>query len=203
MKTVAQLTAEILAREGGFVNDPDDPGGATNHGVTIGTMRALGVDINGDGRIDVTDVKILPVARAAEIYMQHYFYKPGIDKLPVPLQGVVFDMHVNAGANAIKLLQRFLTGLGFPCGVDGEVGRQTIYAAELAYKSQGAEIADLYAIARRNYYYSLADSRPASRKYARRKDGGKGGWIIRAEDFMRPDLRLTDAQHRARVENWP
>ncbi len=34
MKTVQELAEDIVAREGGFVNDPDDPGGATNHGVT-------------------------------------------------------------------------------------------------------------------------------------------------------------------------
>mgnify|MGYP000358446858 CR=1 FL=1 len=64
-------------------------------------------------------------------------------------------------------------------------------------------LADAYGIARRNYYYSLADSRPASRKYARRKDGGKGGWITRAEEFISPKFHLTEAQHRARVANWP
>ena len=33
MKTIRHLAEEIVAREGGFVDDPDDPGGATNHGV--------------------------------------------------------------------------------------------------------------------------------------------------------------------------
>ncbi|MBC7739137.1 MAG: peptidoglycan-binding protein, partial [Candidatus Saccharibacteria bacterium] len=47
MKTVTEIAQEIVAREGGYVNDPADPGGATNHGVTIGTMRALRRDING------------------------------------------------------------------------------------------------------------------------------------------------------------
>ena len=42
MKTVRELAREIVAREGGFVNDPDDPGGATKYGVTIHTMRRLG-----------------------------------------------------------------------------------------------------------------------------------------------------------------
>ena len=45
MKSVQDLAAEIVAREGGFVNDPDDPGGATNHGVTLNTLRRLGIDI--------------------------------------------------------------------------------------------------------------------------------------------------------------
>ena len=39
MKSVDEIAAEIVAREGGYVNDPDDPGGATKYGVTIGTMQ--------------------------------------------------------------------------------------------------------------------------------------------------------------------
>ena len=71
------------------------------------------------------------------------------------------------------------------------------------YKRQAGDyLVDAYGIARRNYYYALADSRPASRKYARRRDGGKGGWIARAEAFVSARFRLTDAQHRARVASW-
>ena len=43
MKSVQEIAKAILAREGGYVNDPDDPGGATNHGVTVHTMRRLGL----------------------------------------------------------------------------------------------------------------------------------------------------------------
>ena len=42
MQSVSEIAKEIVAREGGFVNDPDDPGGATKYGVTIHTMRRLG-----------------------------------------------------------------------------------------------------------------------------------------------------------------
>ena len=49
---------------------------------------------------------------------------------------------------------------------------------------------------------ALADARPASRKYARRRDGGKGGWITRAETFISSRFQLTEAQHRARVAAW-
>lgn len=202
MKTPQQLAEEIVGREGGYVNDPSDPGGATNWGVTIGTMKTLGIDLTGDGRVTAADVRALPKARAIEIYLDHYFHGPKIDRLPEALQATVFDMYVNAGANAIKLLQRLLTARGFPCAVDGQIGPQVIYAAQAAFDHAPGDLADAYAVMRRDYYYRLADSRPASRKYARRKDGGKGGWITRAEEFMRPELRLTDAQHRARVANW-
>ena len=48
-QNVRQIAEDILRREGGYVNDPGDPGGATNFGVTVHTMRRLGLDLDGDG----------------------------------------------------------------------------------------------------------------------------------------------------------
>lgn len=202
MKSVKDLATEIVAREGGFVNDPDDPGGATNHGVTLGTLRRLGLDLTGEGRIDVSDIRCLTAAQAVDIYVEHYFTRTGIAALPEVLQASVFDMHVNAGANAVKVLQRLLGDMGFACDADGQIGPQTIRAAQMAYEAAPSHLADAYGIARRNYYYALADARPASRKYARRRDGGKGGWITRAEEFIAPRYHQSEAQHRARVAAW-
>lgn len=202
MQTVEQIAAQIVAREGGYVNDPDDPGGATNHGVTLGTMRRLKLDLNGDGRVDMADVRALSASRAAAIYIQHYFREPRLDRLPAVVQASVFDMQVNAGSAAVRLLQRLIGRMGFACAEDGLVGPQTIAAARAAAAAAPQHLADAYGIARRNYYYALADARPTSRKYARRKDGGKGGWITRAEEFIAPRYRLTDAEHRERTAAW-
>lgn len=202
MLSVKQIAEEIVTREGGFVNDPDDPGGPTKHGVTLHTLRRLGLDINRDTKIDASDVRGLGRAQAVEIYVEHYHRRTGIGSLPEGLQPSVFDMYVNAGANAVKVLQRLLTQMGYPCDPDGQIGPQTIRAAQLAMDNAPEHLADAYGIARRNYYYALADARPASRKYARRKDGGKGGWITRAEAFIAKKYHLTDAQHRARTAAW-
>ncbi len=202
MKTIEELAAEIVAREGGFVDDPADPGGATKHGVTIGTMRRLGIDLTGDGKVDAEDVRRLTPKRAQAIFIEHYFQRPGIAALPEPLQASVFDMYVNAGVHAVKVLQYLLQDMGQDLEADGRIGPRTIAAAQSANAEAGDLLGDAYSIARRNYYYALADQRPASRKYARRKDGGKGGWITRAEDFMKPRFRLTEAQHRERTKAW-
>jgi lysozyme family protein len=202
MSSVKELAEEIVAREGGFVNDPADPGGATNFGVTIHTLRRLGLDLTGDGQVTEEDVRGLTRAQAVEIFIEHYFRRPGIAALPESLQASVFDMYVNAGSNAVKVLQRLLSAMGFPCTDDGAIGPQTIRAAQQAAEAAPTHLANAYAIARRNYYYALADARPASRRYARRKDGGKGGWILRAESFMDTRYRLTEAQHKARVAAW-
>ena len=202
MQSVRQIAEEIVKREGGFVDDPDDRGGATNHGVTIHTMRRLGIDLNRDGKVDTADVRRLSREQAVKIYIEHYFDAPRIGSLPDILHATVFDMQVNAGAQAVVILQRLLTEMGFPCTPDGVVGPQTIRAAHLAAEAAPSHLADAYGIARRNYYYAIGDARPASRKYARRRDGGQGGWIRRAEEFIHPRYHLTDAQHRERTKAW-
>ncbi|MGR3199500.1 MAG: holin-associated N-acetylmuramidase [Paracoccus sp. (in: a-proteobacteria)] len=202
MPSVEQIAREIVAREGGYVNDPDDPGGATNYGVTIGTMKSLGMDLNRDGRVDAADVRALTRAQAEQVFVEHYFRKPRLSELPEALQPSVFDMYVNAGGNAVKILQRLITRMGFRTADDGVVGPMTIAAVRDAAQAAPLHLADAYGIARRNYYYALADQRPASRKYARTRAGGKGGWITRAEEFIQPRYRLTDAEHRTRTAKW-
>lgn len=202
MPSVEEVAARIVAREGGYVNDPDDPGGATNFGVTVGTMKSLGLDLNKDGRVDATDVRILTRAQAQQIFVEHYFRRPRLAELPEPVQASVFDMYVNAGANAVKILQRLVARMGFAATDDGVIGPQTVAAARDAAMAAPDHLADAYGIARRNYYYALADQRPASRKYARSKAGGKGGWITRAEEFISPRYHLTEAEHRERTARW-
>jgi len=202
MHEVQQIAEGIVAREGGYVNDPDDPGGATNHGVTIHTMRRLGLDLDGDGQVTEQDVRVLTREQAVTIFIDHYFNRPNIRNLPNQLQASVFDMYVNAGANAVRILQRLLQDMRIEVTVDGVIGPQTIVAAEQGMAAAVDHFVDAYGIARRNYYYALADARPASRKYARRRDGGKGGWITRAEEFISPRFHLSDEQHRDRTARW-
>lgn len=202
MPTVDEIARAIVRREGGYVNDPDDPGGATKYGVTIHTMRRLGLDLTGDGVVDTDDVKALSEDDATRIFIDHYFTRPRIGDLPDVLRSSVFDMYVNAGSNAVKILQSLLRDFEHDIAVDGGIGPQTIGAAQAAARAAPEFIADAYGIARRNYYYALADRRPASRKYARTRAGGKGGWIRRAEEFMSPRYHLTPEEHRKRTAAW-
>ncbi|MCA8869000.1 MAG: peptidoglycan-binding protein [Rhodobacteraceae bacterium] len=202
MQSVQDIAQAIVAREGGYVNDPDDPGGATNFGVTLATMRRLGLDVDGDNQITVSDVKALSAADAERIFLKHYYAAPGIANLPATLQASVFDMYVNAGASAVKILQKLFNDMGLPVTVDGVIGPETIAAARRAQAMAPDHLADAYGIARRNYYYALGDRRAGLRKFARRLDGGKGGWILRAEEFISPRFHLSDRQHRQRVAKW-
>ena len=199
MKSVQVIAKAILAREGGYVNDPDDPGGATNHGVTVHTMRRLGLDLNGDGKVDAQDVRVLTAEKALQIFVDEYFHKPGLGALPEPLQASVFDMYVNAGGNAVKILQRLLNQMRISVAVDGVIGPQTEQATAQAIAAAPDHFVDAYGIARRNYYYGLADARVASRKYARRRNGG---WIVRAEEFLSEKYHLSAAAHSKRTASW-
>lgn len=202
MQTVRQIAEEIVAREGGYVNDPDDPGGATNFGVTILTLRRLGLDLDRDGSVTAADVRRLTREQAIGIFLEHYYNRPLIAELPHTLQASVFDMYVNAGSNAVKILQRLLVEMGYEVAVDGALGPQSLAAVRAAHRAGPEHLFDAYGIARRNYYFRLADRRTASRKFARTRAGGKGGWIKRAEEFIAPHYRLTQAQFNQRTAKW-
>lgn len=112
--------ALVLDLEGGYVEDPRDPGGATKFGITrttLGTAR---------GRpVAVADVKALTRAEAAAIYRRLYWTAVEADRLPAGLDLAVFDYAVNSGpSRALRSLQ---AALGAP--VDGRFGDVTAAAA--------------------------------------------------------------------------
>jgi len=114
----------VLKHEGGFVHHPRDPGGATNMGITLRTLR----DWRGDESLTVDDLRALTEAEAREIYLARYWNPIRGDELPPGVELAVFDWAVHGGvARAARDLQ---TVLGVT--VDGAIGRQTIEAAKRA-----------------------------------------------------------------------
>ena len=80
--------------EGGYSNDPRDPGGETNHGISKRAHPNV-------------DIKNLTTEGAAEIYLHEYWIPAHCDDLPWPLDVVVFDSAVNQGVvTAVELLQK-------------------------------------------------------------------------------------------------
>lgn len=110
----------VLKQEGGFVQHPQDPGGATNFGITLETLsRARG------WRVSVDDIRQLTKEEAVEIYLHFYWNAVRADEFPSGLDLAFFDLAVNSGPKqAIMLLQKVLE-----VEVDGVIGPVTLDAA--------------------------------------------------------------------------
>lgn len=106
-----------LKEEGGFVDNPDDPGGATFEGITLRTFQRYVAP-----SATAADLKRATPAVIASIYRQEYWATAKCDQLPAGVDLSVFDMAVNAGpAQSIKLLQRAVGAVQ-----DGIAGPQTL-----------------------------------------------------------------------------
>ena len=82
MANIQQLIPLILKWEGGFVNNPADLGGATNKGVTLSVWKQQGYDKNGDGIIDVEDLKLISTEDMVErILRPHYWNRWQADRI--------------------------------------------------------------------------------------------------------------------------
>lgn len=114
--------AFVLAIEGGFVNHPKDPGGATNMGVTQAVFSA---HLSRKGMAD-RSVRHIAEAEVAEIYRVQYWDRVRGDDLPAGVDYAVFDLAVNSGVSrAAKMLQAVV-------GVaqDGVIGEMTLDAVK-------------------------------------------------------------------------
>ena len=112
----------VLRHEGGFVNHKDDPGGATNKGVTIGTLKRLGIDVDGDGDSDIVDLRNLRQSDVERVYKLFYWDAVKADQLPSGVDYAVFDFGVNSGpARAAKHLQKVVGA-----AQDGDIGPKTL-----------------------------------------------------------------------------
>jgi len=127
----------VLVHEGGYGNDPRDPGGATNRGVTQRVYDAFRVRRSLETRSvrEITDIEV------EAIYRAQYWNAVRGDDLPAGLDYAVFDGAVNSGpAQAVKWLQR---ALGVK--VDGNLGEATLAAAH-AHPDHDKLIADMLAL---------------------------------------------------------
>ena len=125
----------VLAHhEGGFVDNSNDPGGATNYGVSIRFLRQQGIDIDGDGDIDIDDINSITPELSKELYKKYFWLPAKCDKIKSALLATkIFDMAVNMGQRqAYKLVQRAVNALDYEpqLVVDGIVGPGTLAAVD-------------------------------------------------------------------------
>ena len=132
------IIATVTGIEGGYVNNPLDPGGATNHGITEQVARDHGY---------TGSMEDLPLNQANEIYMQDYVVKPGflpLVQIQSALAEEIIDTGVNVGTsrssrwfqNGLNQLSR--GGKDYPqINVDGKIGPQTISTYQALEKVRG------------------------------------------------------------------
>lgn len=153
------LIGAVLEHEGGYVNDPDDPGGETKYGISKRSYPDL-------------DIASLTESQARDIYYRDWWLRLRCNEIRNNwVTQKYLDMSVNVGKTAgIKIMQRALREAGQSVAVDGKIGPQTIGAANKANPDA------LLAAMRRlqaAHYESLIRRNPKLAKFRR-------GWIARA-----------------------
>ena len=184
MNVKDQIIGAILGIEGGYVNNPDDSGGATRWGVTERVARLYGYTGN---------MRHYPKESAIRVYSAEYWHKMSLDDIAqssFAIAYILMDIGINAGTGrAGKFLQRFLNVMNQK-GVlyrdivaDGEIGRRTLIAFNAYYRYRGAEglavMADSLKAMQLAFYIELAERREKDETHAY-------GWARRA--FKRPTV---------------
>ena len=119
MRNFNEVLPLILAREGGYINHPDDPGGPTNLGVTIAAYRRF---IKRSGTI--ADLKKLTPTQAGKIFKSRYWDAVRADELPAGVDYSMADFAINSGpARATKEIQKLVGVVA-----DGKLGPKTMAA---------------------------------------------------------------------------
>lgn len=160
----------VLAWEGGYVNNPADPGGETNRGITFRTWQQFAHLCGKAGTSD--ELKILSIDDAKTIYRSAFWSgMHGDEIIDQNLALQIFDTFVNCGNAAISMLQNILRSHNMAVGVDGVMGPITVRATN-AYDS--SVLARDYLAARIHYYNELPKERPSLSIFL-------VGWLRRAE----------------------
>jgi len=168
MSGFLQALPFVLRMEGGFVDDPDDRGGATNFGITQNTLDVW----NGSRSQPKRSVREITKAEVEAIYHEQYWVAGKCDALPWPVSAAHFDAWIQHRPDvAAKMLQEAVGAIP-----DGMIGPNTIAAVNAADPRELLE--DLYWI-RLDFYYRI--SKGSQLKFLR-------GWLRRMI-HLREELR--------------
>lgn len=163
------IFSKVIGLEGGYVFDPDDPGGETQYGIS---KRAY----------PEVDIKNLTLSQARAIYERDYWQPLKLDNVAVAVAGEVFEQAVNLGVSqAIRHLQRALVMLGVPVAVDGVMGPATLDGAiRLGIRADDREaLINCLNGLQFQFYCDLVERKPEQRKFFKgwlKRVGSKYAW---------------------------
>lgn len=164
MANSSKLIPFILQWEGGFVNDPDDLGGATNKGITIGTFIEY-KKRKGQKAPTVTDLKNISDAEWHDVFKSLYWDRWKADEIKnQSVANILVDWVWASGSHGIKRPQRLLG-----VKVDGIVGKQTIAALNAM---DAATLFKMIKDDRAKFIDEICKARPKNEKYRK-------GWMNR------------------------
>lgn len=185
MSTFEKAIPVILRHEGGFVNNVNDRGGATNYGISLRFLQGFSDgDLNNDGHIDIEDIKNMTIDQAKIVYRAEWWdkYKYGaINDQTIATK--VFDYAVNMGSSrAHKLLQSSLNAaFGLSLSVDGVLGPATFAVINaVADGDQEGKLISAYSDRVWAFYQSLIAQRPSLKVF-------QNGWRNRAYSISTPN----------------
>lgn len=154
LRRFAECVDFVLRHEGGYVDHPRDPGGATNFGISLRYARSKGAmfDLDKDGDVDKDDIVLVRRDMAAQVYKDWFWRDVRADELVPGIDLCTFDYAVNSGpGRAIRGLQ---SALGVK--VDGFFGPGTLAAVRGLKPAQWADIADIMCTERLRFLRGLA-----------------------------------------------
>lgn len=174
--SIQKIIDDLIAREGGYVDNPADRGGATNYGITEATARR-----NGYAGL----MRDLKRDQAVSIYVREYVTAPGFGKVAVTSMNIaeeLIDSGVNCGPGVpAKWLQRILNLLNrqaklFPdLVVDGALGTATMTALAYVLDHRGIDGEKIILRAlnclQGAYYIDITEKRPANEEFI-------AGWFL-------------------------
>lgn len=188
MSDAFTLAHKFTARwEGGFVNNSADPGGATNYGVSLRWLEGNGIDINGDGRIDIADIKALTPEKAAALFRSYFWDYLHLGNLPPLVAIITYDAAVNTGcAQGVKFLQRACNRFaGQWLAVDGGLGPQTAGRVTSLYGKESLYLCEHAITEREEFHRQLGSREPFRNAKGQLIDYRKflSGWLHRTSSL--------------------